>query len=80
MFADRKRDNPRALPSSSRLSTQEVPRAPRRMSNPELLRFGMAAKYMCSKEVDLGDSEIATFELQFNEALMEWNVLVKRDP
>jgi hypothetical protein len=73
MFASRDRSNTLTLPSSSRLSTEEAPLAPRRMSNAELLRFGLVAKYMCSKGAELGDGEIGAFELQFNEARMEWN-------
>jgi|HubBroStandDraft_6_1064221.scaffolds.fasta_scaffold768435_2 hypothetical protein len=73
MFATRNRSNPLALPSSSRLSTEEVPPAPRKMSNSELLRFGLVAKHMCSKEADLGAGEIEAFELQLNDARIEWN-------
>jgi hypothetical protein len=73
MLTSRKTSNPLTLLSSSSMSTEEAHRAPRKMSNAELLRFGLVAKYMCSKEADLGGSKIEAFESQFNEARVEWN-------
>jgi hypothetical protein len=44
----------------------------RRMSDPDLPRFGEAAAYMCSKKANLGHPPRETFVVQLQEARMEW--------
>jgi hypothetical protein len=44
----------------------------RKMSDPELLRFGQAAKYMCSPEANLGQPPREAFVIQLEEARAEW--------
>jgi hypothetical protein len=42
------------------------------MSDDDLLRFGMNAKYMCSQGAKLDKEELETFTLQLDEARKEW--------
>jgi hypothetical protein len=44
-----------------------------KMSDAELLRFGMIAKYMCSQEANPEHPSPQDFALQLNEAQREWN-------
>jgi hypothetical protein len=44
-----------------------------RMSNPELLRFGMSAKLFCSEAQNLDDPRKKTLLAQLNLARVEWN-------
>ena len=44
----------------------------RKMTDTELLRFGKAAKYMCSPEASLGNPPSQTYILQLEEARAEW--------
>jgi hypothetical protein len=45
---------------------------PRKMSDPELLRFGIVAKYMCSKKARLEDGRRQEFASQLTEIRREW--------
>jgi len=49
----------------------------RKMSDAELLRFGKAAKYMCSPQATLGQPPRDSFVLQLEEAKEEWK---RRNP
>jgi hypothetical protein len=42
------------------------------MSDEELLRFGMVAKYMCSQAQELDKEKLEAFTLQLDEARKEW--------
>ena len=44
----------------------------RRMSDRELLRFGRAARYMCSAFANHGKAPRREFEIQLREAENEW--------
>ena len=44
----------------------------RRMSDRELLRFGRAARYMCSALANYGKAPRREFEIQLREAENEW--------
>jgi len=44
----------------------------RKMGDPELLRFGKAAKYMCSPQANLGKPPRRSFVVQLEEAEAEW--------
>ena len=46
-----------------------------KMSNPELLRFGLTTKYKCSREPRTPDTPLLT--IQLNEARTEWK---RRNP
>jgi hypothetical protein len=46
----------------------------RRMSERELLRFGRAARYMCSPEPNLGKQPRQVFVIQLREAVEEWRL------
>jgi hypothetical protein len=51
-----------------------------KMSDAELLRFGMVAKYMCSQEANPEHTSREDFVLQLNEAQREWNKRFSRLP
>jgi hypothetical protein len=51
-----------------------------KMSDAELLRFGMVAKYMCSQEANPEHTSREEFVLQLNEAQREWNKRFTRLP
>jgi hypothetical protein len=51
-----------------------------KMSDAELLRFGMVAKYMCSQEANPEQTSREDFVLQLNEAQREWNKRFTRLP
>jgi|SRR5271154_5497851 len=55
-------------------------RPPSEMSDTELLRFGMQAKYMCSKDSGLDEGRQQIFAAQFNKARNEWNKRCPRLP
>lgn len=44
----------------------------REMSDADLLRFGQAAKYMCSPETNAGHAPSEAFVVQLREAREEW--------
>jgi hypothetical protein len=44
----------------------------RRMRDRELLRFGRAARYMCSPAANLGKGTRQVFVIQLREAEQEW--------
>ncbi len=44
----------------------------RRMSDPELLRYGQVAKYMCSSEANQGKPPLETYVVQLQEARKQW--------
>jgi hypothetical protein len=43
-----------------------------KMNGAELLRFGNAAKFMCSPQANFGDSPRESFVVQLREAQQEW--------
>ena len=43
-----------------------------RMSDRELLRFGRAARYLCSPAANLGKEPRQVFVIQLREAVKEW--------
>jgi hypothetical protein len=45
---------------------------PSEMSDEELLRFGMVAKYMCSQGEKLDKEKLEAFTLQLDKARNEW--------
>jgi hypothetical protein len=45
---------------------------PSEMSDEELLRFGMVAKYMCSRGEKLDEEKLKALTLQLDEARKEW--------
>jgi hypothetical protein len=47
------------------------------MNDAELLRFGQAAKYMCTPEANLGQPPRQPFVIQLREARKEWK---RRNP
>ena len=49
----------------------------RKMSDAELLRFGQAAKYMCSPRANMGKPPREEFVVQLEEARKEWK---RRNP
>lgn len=49
----------------------------RKMSNPELLLFGVATKYQCSRELESGHAPPEDVLVQLAEACKEWT---KRNP
>lgn len=50
------------------------------MSDAELLRFGMVAKWMCSEAVAVADRQREVFALQLREARKEWKKRFPRLP
>ena len=44
----------------------------RRMTDPELLRFGQAARYMCSPYANMRKPPLEPFVIQLREARAEW--------
>ena len=46
----------------------------RGMSDRELLRFGKSARYMCSREANLGKEPRRAFVIQLREAVEEWRL------
>ena len=53
------------------LKVEELRKRLRAMSETELLRFGQAAKYMCSPEANYGPPR-QVFVVQLREARLEW--------
>jgi hypothetical protein len=43
------------------------------LSNAELLRLGMVAKYKCSQEANLSDQQRLRYAAQLDEARKEWD-------
>jgi len=43
-----------------------------RMTDAELLRFGKAARYMCTPQANIGEPPRAEFVIQLEEARQEW--------
>lgn len=48
-----------------------------KMSNPELLLFGVTAKFLCSLEANLNEPPPECFRVRLSEARAEWN---RRNP
>jgi hypothetical protein len=42
------------------------------MGDPELLRYGIRAKYMCGLEANEGDLPLETYVVQLRESSAEW--------
>ena len=53
-------------------NVEEVRLRLRKMNDAELLRFGQAAKYMCTPYANLGQSPREEFVVQLREARAEW--------
>ena len=53
-------------------SLDELRQRLRKMDDTELLRFGKAAKYMCSPEANLATPRRESFVIQLQEARAEW--------
>jgi hypothetical protein len=68
-------------PSYKRARDQSGPKAirppPCKMSDPELMRIGIVAKYMCSQEANLKGEKLEAYALQLKEVQTEW---IKRFP
>jgi hypothetical protein len=60
------------LTSSDALNVPELRQRLRNMTDTELLRFGQAAKYMCSPEASFGHAPRRTYVVQLQEARAEW--------
>ena len=54
------------------LDVEEVRDRIRKMTDEQLLRCGVVAKYMCSPDAHLGKASRAEFVLQLREARKEW--------
>jgi hypothetical protein len=61
-------------------STPGIRPVPCQMTDSELLRFGMVAKYRCAQEASAGDEKQEAFASQLNEARKEWNRRFPRLP
>jgi hypothetical protein len=58
--------------TSDTIDLDELRTRLRKMNDVELLRFGKAAKYMCSPQANLGKPPRRSFVLQLEEAQAEW--------
>jgi hypothetical protein len=54
------------------LKIEEVRSRIRKMDDPALLRYGIAAKYMCSPQANHGQPPRDAFVVQLREAREEW--------
>jgi hypothetical protein len=43
-----------------------------KMNDAELVRFGQAARFMCSRQANMGQPPRQNFEIQLAEARAEW--------
>lgn len=66
------KDNPLSQRYTSQPQSEAIRPPPCKMSNTELLRFGIVAKFMCSPEANLDNEERALFVLQLKEVKKEW--------
>ena len=60
------------LAGEHRLNLEALRARLRRMSDRELLRFGRAARYMCSPAANLAKEPRQVFVIQLREAEEEW--------
>ena len=60
------------LAGEHRLNLEALRARLRRMSDRELLRFGRAARYMCSEAANRGKEPRQVFVIQLREAEEEW--------
>ena len=60
------------LAGEHRLNPEALRARLRRMSDRELLRFGRAARYMCSPAASFGKEPRQVFVIQLREAEKEW--------
>lgn len=58
--------------ATGELDLEQLRQRLRKMNDAELLRFGKAAKYMCSPEANLGHPPGESFVIQLREAREEW--------
>jgi hypothetical protein len=63
--------------ASGELDVEQLRQRLRKMNDAELLRFGQAAKYMCTPEANLGHPPHEPFVIQLEEARKEWK---RRNP
>ena len=63
--------------ATGELDPEQLRQRLRKMNDAELLRFGQAARYMCSPEANLGHPPRASFVVQLREAREEWK---RRNP
>jgi hypothetical protein len=57
---------------SDAVDVEELRKRLRKMSDQELVRFGKAARYMCSPAANFGKPPREPFVIQLNEARAEW--------
>jgi len=58
--------------ATGELDLEQLRERLRKMNDAELLRFGQAAKYMCSPEANLSHPPRQPFVIQLEEARKEW--------
>jgi hypothetical protein len=58
--------------ATGELDLEQLRQRLRKMNDAELLRFGQAAKYMCSSEANLGHPSRESLVIQLEEARKEW--------
>jgi hypothetical protein len=58
--------------TSSTIDLDQLRERLRKMNDAELLRFGKAAKYMCSPQANLNKPPRRSFVVQLEEAKAEW--------
>jgi hypothetical protein len=58
--------------TSDTIDLDELRTRLRTMNDAQLLRFGKAAKYMCSPQANLGKPPRRSFVVQLEEAKAEW--------
>jgi hypothetical protein len=63
--------------ATGELDLEQLRQRLHKMNDAELLRFGQAAKYMCSPEANLGHPPLEPFVIQLREAREEWK---RRNP
>jgi hypothetical protein len=63
--------------ATGELDLEQLRQRLQKMNDAELLRFGQAAKYMCSPEANLGHPPRDAFVIQLREARAEWK---RRNP
>jgi len=60
------------LAANSPVDLEQLRTRLERMTNAELLRFGKAARYMCTPQANIGKPPRPEFVIQLHEARKEW--------
>jgi hypothetical protein len=60
------------LAGNAPINIDQVRERLRKMTNAQLLEFGKAARYMCSREANIGKPPREEFVIQLEEARAEW--------